>query len=279
MTRAVEAATLGPVFRLTFGSKILEEKLKITQLAAPLCALAMLAAGTLAQEKPGNIAYLEFQTPKNGMVQQYENGRKAKAEWHKQQKDTTPLYVSQVITGEHTGDYIVGNFGMHWADFDKPSVPVAADMTEYGKEIEPYVEKMTASYYEYLPDWSSPSPDMNPKYIEVITFHVRYGKGDDFRSAVAKAHEAHRKANSPLHYSWYRLDDGGAGGTFVLTVDHANWASFEDDPNVKPLREDLRQAFGEAEAMSVIERLNSSIESVYSEIIQPRPDLSYMPAK
>jgi hypothetical protein len=120
---------------------------------------------------------------------------------------------------------------------------------------------------------------MNPKYIEVISFHVRYGKGDDFRSAVAKAHEANQKVKSPNHYSWYRLVNGGPGGTYVLTIDHANWASFADDPGVKPLRERLREAFGEQEAMSVIERLNASIESTYSDLIQPRPDLSYMPPK
>ena len=36
-------------------------------------------------------------------------------------------------------------------------------------------------------------------------------------------------------------------------------------------------AFGEQEAMSVIERLNGSIESTYSELIQFRGDLSYVP--
>jgi hypothetical protein len=41
----------------------------------------------------------------------------------------------------------------------------------------------------------------------------------------------------------------------------------------------LREAFGEQEAMSVIERLNSSIESTYDELIEFRSDLSYMPAK
>ena len=69
------------------------------------------------------------------------------------------------------------------------------------------------------------------------------------------------------------------GGIFVLTIDHADWASFGDDPAIKPLREDLRAAFGEQEATTVIERLNASIESTYSSIIQFRPDLSYIPAK
>ena len=253
--------------------------MKLMKLAVSLCAVGFLAVGTLAQDKPGNIAALEFQTPKNGMVKQYEEGRKAKALWHKQQKDTQPLYVSEILTGEHTGQYIVGQFGSHWADLDKPSVPEGADLEEYFKVIGPNVEKMTAAYYEFLPDWSNRSPDNSPKYIEVTTFHVKYGKGDDFRSAVAKVHEANQKVKAPLYSSWYRLTDGGPGGTYVLTVPHANWASFEGDPSVKPLRDRLREAFGEQEATSVIERLNASIEGTYSYLIQIRPDLSYMPGK
>ena len=48
---------------------------------------------------------------------------------------------------------------------------------------------------------------------------------------------------------------------------------------MKPLRDRLREAFGEQEAMSVVERLNASIEGTYSYLIQTRPDLSYIPAK
>jgi hypothetical protein len=253
--------------------------MKLIKLAATLCAVGFLAVGALAQDKPATIAGLEFQTPKNGMVKQYEDGRKAKVDWHKQQKDKDALFVSEVLTGENMGSYIVGRFGMHWADMDKPSVTDAADLEQYRKSIAPYVEKLTASYYEFLPKWSNPSPDMTPKYIEVVTFHVKYGKGDDFRSAVAKVHEANQKLKVPEHYSWYRLVNGGRGGTYVLTFGHANWASFEDDPAVKPLRDRLREAFGEQEAMSVVERLNGSIEGTYSDLIQPRPDLSYIPAK
>jgi hypothetical protein len=253
--------------------------MKPLKLAASLCAVALLAVGALAQDTTGNIAALEFQTPKSGMVKQYEDARKAKVDWHKQQKDKDGLWVSEILTGEHMGTYVVGRFGMHWADLDKPSVSDAADLEQYRKLIAPYVDKLTSSYYEFLPKWSNPSPDMNTKYIEIVTFHVRYGKGDDFRSAVAKVHEANQKLNVPSHYSWYRLVNGGPGGTYVAAFDHANWASFEDDPKVKPLRDRLREAFGEQEAMSVIERLNASIEGTYSDLAQPRPDLSYMPGK
>jgi hypothetical protein len=187
--------------------------------------------------------------------------------------------VFETLTGERTGTYIVGRLGLHWADMDKPKVTDAADLAQYQALVGANVEKLTTAYYEFMPKWSNPPTDMNGKYTEVITFHLRYGHADDFRSAIARAAEARQKMNSTAHYSWYRLVNGGEGGTYVLTIEHANWASMEDDPAVKPLRDDLRAAFGENEAMSVIERLNSAIAGTYSELIQFRPDLSYIPGK
>jgi hypothetical protein len=272
-------ATLFRLSARTFYQKIQEEIVKLLKLSTALSVLLLAAFSVSAQSQPGNIAGLEFQTPKNGMVKQYEDGRKQKVAWHKQQNDNQGLYVFETLTGERTGTYIVGRLGLHWADMDKPKVSDAADLAQYQALVGASVEKLTTAYYEFLPKWSNPPTDMNGKYTEVVTFHVRYGHGDDFRSAIARGAEARQKMNSLLHYSWYRLVNGGRGGTFVLTIQHANWASMEDDPAVKSLREDLRAAFGEQEAMSVIERLNSSVEDTYSELIEFRPDLSYIPAK
>ena len=51
--------------------------MKLLKLAAAVCVFGFLAAATPAQDKPGTIASLEFQTPKNGMVEQYEKDRKS----------------------------------------------------------------------------------------------------------------------------------------------------------------------------------------------------------
>jgi hypothetical protein len=252
---------------------------KLLKLTSALSVLFLCAFSVAAQNQPANVDALEFQTPKNGMVKQYEDGRKQKVEWHKQQKDTQGLFVFQILTGERTGTYMVARFGQHWPDFDKPSVPDADDLAQYQKLVGGSVETLVTSYWEDMPKWSNPSPGMTGKYVEVITFHVRYGHADDFRSAVARAMEARQKMNSPSHYVWHRLVNGGPGGMFAVTYDRANFASMEEDPAIKPLRDDLRAAFGEQEAMSVIERLNSSIESTYSELFQFRPDLSYIPPK
>jgi len=233
-----------------------------------------------AQDKQGTIAGLEFQKPKNGMVKQYEEGRKQKADWHKQQKDSQPLYVWETLTGPETGTYVVGRFGQHWADLDKPSVPDQADLDEYRKVVAGSVESMVARYYEFLPKLSNPG-DMTtpPKFDEIITFHLRYGRGADFRSAISRVHEAGEKTKWPVNYLWYELVAGGNTGTFVLAIPHGNWADFEDKPEVKPFRDMLKDAFGQAEADSVIHRIDGSVESETVEIVQFRPDLSYLPGK
>jgi hypothetical protein len=73
--------------------------------------------------------------------------------------------------------------------------------------------------------------------------------------------------------------NGGVDGEYVLTFSHANWADFEEKPDVKSYREVIKDAFGQAEADSIVKRLDSSIEMSTSTIIQFRPDLSYVPAK
>jgi len=244
--------------------------------------LMLFTAFSLAaqQAQPGTIAALEFQKPKNGMVQQYEAGRKQKAAWHKEQKDPLPLMVFEILSGDNTGTYVVGRFGQHWADFDKPPVSEEADLAEFNKVVGSYVESVVARYYEYMPKVSNPATSNMPsKFGEVIAFHLRYGKGSDFRSAVTRIYEAAQKTKWPLNYEWYTLANGGPVGTYVLVLPRASWADFEDKPDVKPFRDMLKEAFGQAEADSIVDRIDASVQSETTEIVQFRQDLSYLPAK
>jgi hypothetical protein len=241
--------------------------------------LAAVSAG--AQTQPGTIAALEFQTPKNGMVKQYEDGRKQKADWHKQQKDSQALLVWEVMSGDHTGTYVVGRLGQHWADMDKPSLPDQADLEAYQKAVAPYVQSLVARYYSLMPKLNNmPAGMAGPsKYSEVITYNVKTSGDSEFRSALARTDEAIKKTKWPVNYEWYELVNGGRAGTFVLVIPHANWADFEDKPGMKSFRDMLKDAFGESEADSIIKQFDASVESTWSEIIQFRGDLSYVPAK
>ena len=238
------------------------------------------ACPLIAQEEPASIATFEFQKPKNGMVQQYEAGRKQKAAWHKQQNDPLPLYVWEILSGDNTGTYVVGRLDQHWADFDKPPVPDEADRGEYQKVIGNYVDSLTTGYYRLLSKINNPGDmKMPPKFSEVLVFHVRYGKTGDFRSAITQVHAAAEKTKWPVNYEWYELVNGGTAGEFALILPRKNWADFEDKPDVKPFRDMLKEAFGQAEADSIVNRIDGSVERLTSNISQFRPDLSYLPTK
>jgi len=95
------------------------------------------ALAVVAQPTTTILAALEYQKPKNGMVKQYEDGRKQKAAWHKQQNDPQALYVWETLTGEGTGTYIVGRLNQHWADFDKPPFPIRPTSTSTTRSSAP----------------------------------------------------------------------------------------------------------------------------------------------
>ena len=238
------------------------------------------ALSVFAQDKPGTLAALEFQKPKSGMAPQYEAGRKQKAAWHKQQKDPQPLLVWETLSGDHTGTYIVGRLGQHWSDFDKPAVPDQADLDEFQKVLGTYVDSIVSRYYDFMPKVSNADSSATPsKFAEIVTFHVRYGKGSDFRSAISRVYDGTVKTKWPVNYEWYVLANGGETGIYVLVLPRANWGDFEDKPDVKPFRDMLKEAFGQAEADSIVDRIDTSVQSETSEIIQFRPDLSYLPGK
>src|SRR5215470_15218767 len=102
-----------------------------------------------AQDKGGTLASLEFQKVKRQMVPQYEAGRKQKAAWHKQQNDPLPLLVWEVLSGDNTGTFVVGHFGQHWADLDKPPITDEADVAEFEKVMGAYVESIVTRYYDF----------------------------------------------------------------------------------------------------------------------------------
>ncbi len=255
--------------------------MKQKQLLSAVGILLFAACSLAAQEKPGTLAGIEFQKPKNGMVPQYEAGRKQKAAWHKEKNDPQPLLVWETLSGDNTGTYLVGRFGQHWADFDKPAIPDETDLAEFQKVVGAYVESVTARYYEFMPKISNPpsGATMPSKFSEILIFQVRYGKGSDFRSAIGRNYEASQKTKWPPNYEWYELVNGGQTGVFVLSLPRKNWADFEDKPDMKPFREMLKEAFGQAEADSIVDRIDHSVEKQTSEIIQFRPDLSYLPGK
>jgi hypothetical protein len=252
----------------------------LTYVSMTLTEVFLAALCTAAQNNPGNILAAEFQTPKPGMTRQYAQGRKQKAEWHKQHNDPHPLCVSQIVSREGTGTYLVTRGGQHWADMDHPTIPDAADDQEYDKVASPLVASLVDSCYEFLPKLSNSDTSTTPSvHTGLLVLGIKFGKDGDFRSAVERIADAERKANPSAWAGVHQLANGGFTGTFVVAVPRSRWADFEHSPSTKPMAQVLTEAYGPDAMSSILTTLDNSVESEYSEMLKFRQDSSYIPAK
>jgi hypothetical protein len=236
----------------------------------------LLALPLLAQEKPGTVAGVWYIKPKVGMQQQFEQALKRHMDWHRQQKDTWTVKVWQVGTGERTGQYGRGVFGLHWKDLDSRAKFMEADGADYNANVAQYEESEVGAVYLYHPELSRPMPgDVPTPIYSTVWYQLNMDGESDFLLAIRKAHEAIQKANWPVYYEFYELFNGGEHPTYVLTFPHKNWADFE--PPEQTFRAVLEKAYGREEAESVLKLFDKSVHCVRSELAVSRPDLSYVP--
>ena len=87
--------------------------------------------------------------------------------------------------------------------------------------------------------------------------------------------DAAEETNWSGRYSWLEILSGGAEGTYILVLPHANWASLA--PSRQSPQQVLEEALGRQESDALFETFNEAVDSVVSEIWQYRPDLSYLP--
>lgn len=231
------------------------------------------------QEKPGNVIMIRELTPKSGARQQFEQGLKQLAAWRASIKDPQANVVFEQITGENTGTYALVSREMHWADFDKPPAPPAEARAEFDKAMGDTVASGALRLYEELPKMGHEGdPNMNRPYpyYEIETFHVPLGNEGRFSAAVARFREAIEKTKDRVDFTCIVLAEGGQYGTWALVFGHAKAAEFAGPyPD-----EILKQAFGAAEAKSIVDEFAAVSGGFFTEeVIQFRPDLSYFPGE
>ena len=236
--------------------------------------LSLLALPAVAQDAGGNVAEIHCADVKDGGQEKFEAGLKTHMSWHGEQKGSWSWVVWSAMTGPDTGRFCVGSFGHKWEDFDAPDISAEADGANVMTTFGPFMENHEAAYWTGLADVSRPAAEPAPMST-VVMFHVRLGMEEDFTHLVGEFHKAIEKAGVDWKYQWYARVSGGKTGTYALVMPRANFAAF--NPSGKTFDEVLEEVYGRKGADALQAQWREVVESSEANLIQSRPDLSYIP--
>lgn len=252
---------------------------KVLVLVSLLALAVAIPAGAQTQSK--NIARIYTIKAKPGQAQQWEAALKKLEAWEHQQNFPGTFYVWSVISGDHYGDYVLGEFGHEWKDFDE--MQARGEKAGFGKEVgetvAPYTESVKISYYAFQRDLSIVPPDPNKPPLpmsEVNFFTLKPGGLGPAMNAIKQVNAAIRKTHWPggdTPGGWYVLVNGGEGPQLVLSGGYKNWAALQ--PPSTSFFKMLEEAYGEAGAKAIGHDFYSHVRSESNELIRYRPDLSY----
>jgi hypothetical protein len=248
--------------------------MRATALSVVVATLVVLPSAARAQQAPADqVDMVTTQHATN--VAQYEAARKAHMAWHKAQGDTWAWDVYEVATGPDTGAYIVATGGHTWAEYDTWNAKMGAgDAADAQKTLAGTIESATTSYWTALPAVSRmPASTARSRYLSITHFQAKPGHAAAFEAAVGKIQSALTAAKYGSHSIWYRLANGGPGGSYAVLVPRANLGEMASPAPAAALRAHL----GDAQGTALIQALYEHVASTRTEMLEHRPDLSYAP--
>ena len=239
--------------------------------------LSLVPLPASAQAPTGNVAHIFRNSVKAGSQAPYEQGRKKHMEFHRLKGDAWAWFTWETLTGDNTGQYVIGSFGHAWKDFDGRRKFDAEDLVDAAASMGGFEVASTQAYYVFRADLSvAPPPTSAPApFSQVTHFYLSPEGVNDFMDGIRKVNEGVQKTKYPSNAAWYQLFNGGEGPEWVLVAARASWAEFA--PPEKTLDAMMEEAYGKAPGAAALASLRKAIRYTRSEILQYRPDLSYVP--
>lgn len=231
-----------------------------------------------AAEPAGTAAFLFAYHPKPGMQAQFDEGYRRHLRWHEEKKDALVWYGWYVSSGERTGMFIDGSFGVPFAAFDRRVEP-KADAADFAQTSAPFADTAFRSTWRLRPDLGTgqlleerkPSP-----HVEVVHYVLHPGLQRTFEEVIGKWRAAlSRTQGAPVH-TWYELVVGGESPGYMLMVPRQGWGDYETA--AARLDAVLESAYGAQQARGLLQSLAAAVDHSRSELWSYRQDLSYFPS-
>lgn len=209
-------------------------------------------------------------------VLKFEEAVKNHMAMHAKAGDPSPSMMYMEVLGDNMGTYVLRSAPSHWADFDN-EMKIPGDREDVLTNIVPLTTHTSSHVSKYLPKISNWPEDLQPKFVEVEAFTLKYGTAESFFHAVKKIDKAIKEKAPDRHYAWEHIMQGADGPEYIIAFPYDSWAAFaEPDP---PLYKILDEVYGETDAKMIWKSIGDAIAEEHDLVFAFRPDLSYTPAK
>ena len=216
---------------------------------------------------------------KPGMEAKLEAGLKAHNAFHVKKNDPMGHNTYVVTSGPNAGDFVRVAGGRNWKDFDAEATWSKEDQADSAINTDPYIASAMPMYYRLRTDLSYLAPSDTPAAMYALIFYrLKFANVEDFELAMKQAKTAAEKAKWPRYFGVFSLINGGDGPTWVLSLPRDKFADF-NPPEGKTFADMLEEQLGKREAKARQDLVDHAVQSVFTEMLTYRADLSYVPAK
>ncbi|MBS1795252.1 MAG: hypothetical protein JSS81_15450 [Acidobacteria bacterium] len=220
-------------------------------------------ASVSAFGQAANIGQFAVWKPKDGQLQNFENGYRQHLDWHRANGDKWSWYGWFIASGARYGQFVDATFDHSWADFDKAVKP-AEDLADNRLHVFPFGDVQTVFKVAFLPEYSTADAYANKlRLVRNITIRT-----DDLGNGLKVVEKLRDFYVSKRIKSFraYRIVDGGPTDRIMLMLGFAGWEEFG-------MTESWQEKAAEFERSLKVKTLRS----VDSETLVYRADMSLFP--
>ncbi len=214
---------------------------------------------------PANIHRIWAVTPKPDAGEAFMEALLAHMQWRLDHQDPWEWQVYVAGSGEVDGTVFLRSDGQTHAAMDAYSESEFSEAA--GKHWEENVHPMVADYSTHLSrsdlalsDW----PDEEYRIYTVTRFHLKPGHGAAFRASLIGIDAKLKEAGRTVPHGWNWAMTGDHLPTISLVQARKDWKGF--DLPEESVTDILTEAYGPAQAISMLDSLYSHVERISSDI-------------
>lgn len=225
--------------------------------------IALFFIANFAYGQEANIGQFAIWKPKDGQLQNFENGYKQHLNWHKTNGDKWGWYGWFVVSGSRYGQFVDATFDHNWADFDKAVKP-AEDIADNRLHVFPFGDVQTIFKVSHYPKYSTIDTFANK--LRLLKMVILTTDNTEQALKVVDKLKDFYISKQVKSFKTYKVIDGGLTNQIILMMGFSSWEDYG-------ISETLTEKISEIEQSLKLK----TITSTTSETMVYRADMSWFP--